>query len=199
MTTNDTEKTILDAARKVFLLKGFAGARMQEIADEAKINKALLHYYFRSKDKLFDAIFEEALHGFFPNIINIMQSELRFEEKISKFVDQYLNLLKQNPSLPAFILQEAHRSPEKIAGLMKKNGIDSSVISNLIKKNKKDKDSDIPIEHIMVNIISLCVFPFAGKPIIEMLLFNGDEKKYKSFIAKRGDAIKAFVLHGIMN
>ena len=77
-----TEKTILEAAKKVFLDKGFDGARMQEIADEAGINKALLHYYFRSKDKLFDAIFEEAFKQFLPNISDIMVSDISIEEKV---------------------------------------------------------------------------------------------------------------------
>lgn len=197
MTTNDTEKIILEAARKVFLLKGFAGARMQEIADEANMNKALLHYYFRSKDKLFDAIFEEAMHDFFPNIVSIMKSDLSFKEKISFFVEQYITLLKKNPSLPAFILQEAHRSPEKTSGLMKKNGMDASVIAEMIKKNKKLTKSDIPVEHIMINIISMCVFPFAGMPILKFLIFNGDDKKYNKFISQREEVITAFVLNAV--
>ena len=84
---SNTEQIILKAARKVFTHKGFDGARMQEIADEAGINKALLHYYFRSKDKLFEAIFKEVITTFFPRIISVLTSDLSLFEKITLFTD----------------------------------------------------------------------------------------------------------------
>ena len=83
---SETEQKILDAAKQVFLVKGLAGARMQEIADEAGINKALLHYYFRSKEKLFEKILNEAFTNIIPNIITIFTSNLPFFEKIRLFL-----------------------------------------------------------------------------------------------------------------
>ena len=72
----DTEQLILEAAKKVFFNKGFDGARMQEIADVAGINKALLHYYFRSKDKLFEAIFFDAFQQFIPRVVENMNADI---------------------------------------------------------------------------------------------------------------------------
>src|SRR3982751_3647938 len=95
-----TEEKILSAAKKAFLTKGMDGARMQDIADKAGINKALLHYYFRSKDRLFEMIFLEEARKFMPRIATIMLSELTLFEKIEKFVDQYIDTLSQNPLLP---------------------------------------------------------------------------------------------------
>src|SRR6478735_10691909 len=92
-----TEEKILNAAKKVFLTKGMDGARMQDIADKAGINKALLHYYFRSKDKLFERIFIEEAQKFMPRVTHIMLSEMTLFEKIEKFVGEYIDTLIQNP------------------------------------------------------------------------------------------------------
>src|SRR6187402_2554521 len=94
------QEKILAAARKVFTTKGMAGARMQDIADEAGINKALLHYYFRDKDKLFETIFMEEAQRFFPKINAIFQSDDPLFEKIEKFVNEYIDEMQENPYLP---------------------------------------------------------------------------------------------------
>src|SRR5436190_24232698 len=105
-TETNTEELIKNTAREVFMQKGLDGARMQDIADKAGINKALLHYYFRSKDKLFEMIFMEEARKFMPRVATIMLSELTLFEKIEKFVGQYIDTLSQNPLLPIFILNE---------------------------------------------------------------------------------------------
>lgn len=84
-TEHHSEEAILKAAHAVFLRRGFYGTRMQEIADEACINKALLHYYFRSKDKIFEAVFLDSLKIFLPQILEILDSDEPFEKKINTF------------------------------------------------------------------------------------------------------------------
>src|SRR5215831_5817845 len=108
-TIDNTEKRILAAAKKVFLTKGMDGARMQDIADAAGINKALLHYYFRSKEKLFEKIFTEAMSGLFPKINSILESEQTVFEKIEMICGEYIDQIQQTPYLPMFILSEAGR------------------------------------------------------------------------------------------
>ena len=112
-------KKSLSAAREVFLQKGFAGARMQDIADEAGINKALLHYYFRSKEKLFETIFREAFEKLIPHITEVFSSDLPFYDKIRAFTDAYITMAIENPFIPLFVLNAMHSDPE---GFQKKFG-----------------------------------------------------------------------------
>src|SRR5215218_7198869 len=109
----DTEHRILDAAHAVFLRRGTAGARMQEIADEAGVNKALLHYYFRSKERLAEAIFERAAKGLLPPVLMIMSSDAEIEEKVERVVAHYLDALSRSPFLPGYVLSELHHHPER--------------------------------------------------------------------------------------
>lgn len=113
---DSTEEKILEAAKTVFLAKGMDGARMQEIADEAGINKALLHYYFRSKERLFEAIFSHIVKFAFPEITRIIASEEPVVVKIERVIDAYLGLLLKHPFIPGFIMKELSRDP---SGLFK--------------------------------------------------------------------------------
>lgn len=193
-----TEKVILNAAKKVFLDKGFDGARMQHIADEARINKALLHYYFRSKDKLFDAIFEDAFIKFLPNISQLMISDLPFREKIRAFVGHYIDMLLENPHLPLFILRELQRAPEKIVSMLKKSGINSEITAGMLQREViEGKIAPIPLPHLIVNMIGLCVFPFIGRPIIEGFIFNNDSEAYHKFLVERKTFVAEFILNAI--
>ena len=112
MREESTEEKILAAAKKVFLSKGMAGARMQDIADEAGINKALLHYYFRNKEKLFEVIFAAAAQQLFPTINSIFESDIPLFEKIEKFCEEYITVMIENPYLPLFVLYEMSNDPK---------------------------------------------------------------------------------------
>jgi AcrR family transcriptional regulator len=106
-----TEEKIFNAARVVFQKKGFSGARMQEIADEAGINKAMLHYCFKSKELLFKAIFMNAFGQLAPQINEIFNSQDTVFEKIKKFTHSYISFVILNPYLPQFIIQEMNNNP----------------------------------------------------------------------------------------
>jgi TetR/AcrR family transcriptional regulator len=193
-----TEKTILEAAKKVFLDKGFDGARMQQIADEAGINKALLHYYFRSKDKLFDAIFDEAFMQFLPNIGQVLMSDMAFPDKIRAFVGHYIDMLLNNPHLPIFIMRELQRAPEKIVSLLKKSGIHPDITAaKIFQEVSEGKIVPIPMPHLIVNMIGLCVFPFIGRPIIEGFIFNNDTEAYNKFLLERKTVVADFIINAI--
>ena len=117
----NTEQKILDAAKEVFQQKGMTGARMQEIADKAGINKALLHYYYRTKDKLFEKVFELAFSLFIPKVKEMMISDKPVFEKIEFFVENYLNLLQKHPYIPGFVISELNRNPEILVKIIGKN------------------------------------------------------------------------------
>ena len=196
----NTEKTILEAAKKVFLAKGFDGARMQEIADEAKINKSLVHYYFRSKDKLFDAIFEEAFSQFIPKVAETMASDKDIFEKITIFVDTYIEMFINNPHIPTFILHEINRNPQRIVDLFKESKINPSLFAeSIIQEIQKGNIKPIHPLHLIINMISLCVFPFAAKPIIKGFILNNDEALFNQFIAERKKEVTAFIIRSIKN
>src|SRR3954463_13255745 len=100
----NTEQQILDGAHAVFLRHGTSGARMQDIAAEAGVNQALLHYYFRSKERLSEAVFEQVASRIFPALLQVLGSDLSLGEKVDRLVAVYLENLSRNPFLPAYLL-----------------------------------------------------------------------------------------------
>ena len=198
-----TEEIIFDAAQKVFIEKGFNGARMEEIAREASINKALLHYYYRTKEKLFKAIFERVFKSFVPNILTFWDSDLPFFTKIERFVETYVNFIMKNPFIPNFIMNELNRNPDNIAEML---GNATGIIQNdlfgrfseIIKK-EIDAGNIRPIapEQLMVNILGLCIFPFVARPVIQGIVFKGDKKSYQLFLESRKKDVADFIINSI--
>jgi AcrR family transcriptional regulator len=195
---SETELLILDAARKVFLENGFDGATMQLIASEAVINKALLHYYFRSKDRLFEAVFVEAFGRMSPNLLKIFTSEVEFTEKIRGFVNTYISALQQYPQIPQFILHELHRNPGRIIELIHSTGMNPEIVMNIIRiEIKKGNITDIDPYQLMVNMLAMCIFPFAARPMIQGFIFKNDSKTFEEFIEKRKAEVADFIIKAI--
>lgn len=192
-----TEHLILQAAKKVFISKGLDGTRMQEIADEAGINKSLLHYYFRSKDKLFDMIFKEIVMSFAPRIVEILNSPLSLFDKIELFAGTYIDLLLENPHIPGFLVNEVAKNPSRIVSVLKMNGVDPDIMRSQL---KKEVDAGVirplKVEDLMANLISLCVFPFMAKNIFSNMLEMSDED-YMLFLAARKKEIPTFIINSI--
>lgn len=192
----DTEGKILEAAKRVFIQKGLDGARMQEIANEAGINKALLHYYFRSKEKLFMTIFRVELNNFFPRLLPILLSDRTYEQKIRHFVDEYIELFLKNPFLPAFVLREVNRNPQVITHFIAESGIQSEKLKEVMTVLGKEMGiSANEVLHLLVTTVSACIFPFAGKPIIKQVLFNGNGNEYIQFLQERKTMVADFVIY----
>ncbi|WP_346854903.1 TetR/AcrR family transcriptional regulator [uncultured Draconibacterium sp.] len=196
---DNTEEKILKAARTIFVRKGMDGARMQEIADEAGINKALLHYYFRSKQKLFEAIFVNLIGKIFPNITSVLLSEKPIEEKIGMFVDTYIDMLLQNPYLPAFMLKEINRDSDFFENTIKHKKIElRSIFKMLESEMEAGKIRKMNPRDIIANLLSMCIFPFAAKPMLKRILFGDNHQQYDEYLAQRKSSVKEFVLHSIM-
>ena len=196
---SDTEKIILETARQVFIRKGFDGARMQEIADEANINKALLHYYFRSKDKLFMAIFVDVIQTFISSSIKFIQEPgQNIFEKIKLFVEKYITLIQENPYLPGFILNELNQRPDRLVGVFKSSGLELDYFYSQIEKEiKEGKIEPVEPEHLFVNMISMCLFPFVGKPMINTIILSGSEKDFNLFMEERKRTVPEFIINSI--
>jgi AcrR family transcriptional regulator len=198
-----TEELIFDAAQKVFVEKGFNGARMEEIAKEAKINKSLLHYYYRTKEKLFGAIFGKVLNLFMPKVITFIESDAPLFEKLEFFVQSYIDLIKKNPYIPNFILNELNRNPEHVGamlaeatGILKHNAFERFSIQ-IQKEIEKGTIKPIKPDQLIVNIIGLCIFPFIAKPILLTIIFGNDKNKYNEFIESRKEEVTKFIINSI--
>jgi AcrR family transcriptional regulator len=196
---DNTEEKILAAATNVFIIKGMDGARMQEIADEAGINKALLHYYFRSKDRLFEAIFGKVIQFAFPKITQIAKSDMDFVTKLDLVIDAYVDLLRTHPFIPGFVLKELNRDPSGLFKLVVKFGLNPQVIIDQIEA-AMDRGEIIRMDphHLGVNVVSMCVFPFAARPILQFVLFRDNPEALDRFYAERAEVIKQFVKNAIV-
>lgn len=196
---DNTEEKILNAAQNVFIQKGMDGARMQEIADEAGINKALLHYYFRTKQKLFEAIFKKVFSNILPNLMDMVHSDLPIEEKLGIFIENYIDLLMKNPYLPNFILKEIHRDPGFLASILKRNGMKPKEVFALFEKEMEaGKIRIMDPRDLLVNILGLSIFPIAAQPLLNIVFFENDKKAYHEFLLKRKESVKAFILNSIL-
>lgn len=197
----NTEQLILQSARKVFIEKGLTGARMQDIANQAGFNKALLHYYFTSKNKLFDIVFEQEFGKFFSNLASILTAELPLFEKIENIVALDIERLTQFPGLPNFMLNEMSRNPEVILKRLKK--IPVEMVLGTFQKQinaevKKGTIKKISAQQLLINIQSLCIFPFIARPMIKGLM-QMDEKEYHAMIQKRKTEVAQFIINAIKN
>lgn len=193
------EERILAAAKKVFTTKGMAGARMQDIADEAGINKAMLHYYFRDKDKLFELVFLDEAQKFFPKINAIFNSDVLLFEKIENFVTEYIDEMQENPYLPWFVMNELHRDADqfmyKIWGKdnLPKPGKFLEQIESEIKKGTIKRISPV---HLLMNMISMTIFPFVGRPMFVRNLWLTD-KQFGEIMEQRKKEIPKFIIDAI--
>ncbi len=192
---DSTEKKIFNAAHEMFTQKGMDGAKMQEIADLAGINKALLHYYYKTKEKLYETVARAVIGKAIPVIRQILEGDQPLEEKIRYFIDFYIRLISRNPFIPLFIISEINKHPERFfESIFPKElphpelffqQVDAEIAARHIRP--------INPKHLIINIISLCVFPFVGKPMIRLVLGMSPEDMHL-FMAERKTQVTSFVL-----
>lgn len=192
----DVEIKIREAAKAVFFRKGMDGATMQEIADEAHICRTSLHYYFRNKEKLFIIIFAESLTRITPKFNEIIEMPIPMFQKVEMFVENYLNVLSENPLLPNLIVHEMSRDPQSVFNIINTKGIK---LDKLLIQIEMEKQAGIlrnfPIEHFVIDLIGMCVFPFLSKPLLDEYLFNNNEKIFQEFIQERKKIISGMIIN----
>ena len=201
MTENDklTEEKIFEAATDVFVDKGMDGARMQDIASHAGINKALLHYYFRTKDQLFNAVFEMIAGRILKKFAPVFDENLSLEAKIRFFFKEHIAFLQENPKLPGFILNEINRNPARVKKLLKNIHFES-LWKKLYEQHKEELEnynlSEASMPQLMISIAALSVFPFAARGLIEGFLEKVDID-FNKFIEERKEFAAGFVIKAI--
>jgi AcrR family transcriptional regulator len=193
-----TQEKIFNAARIVFQKKGFAGARMQEIADEAGINKAMLHYCFKNKELLFQAVFMNAFSQLAPQINEIFNSQDSIFDKIRKFTSSYISFVMLNPYLPQFVIQEMNNNPEFVLSFLNnENRPNPTLLITHIEKEIADGIiKPINPKHLLMNMISMTVFPFAAQMMIKGMLQISDAE-FNTMMEERKTSIAEQIINSI--
>ena len=196
-----TEEKIFDSATEVFVEKGMDGTRMQDIATHAGINKALLHYYFRTKDQLFNAVFEMIARKIFKKFAPVFDETLTLEEKIRFFFREHIAFLQANPRLPGFLLNEVNRNPDRIKKLLKNVDFDN-IWSKLYDQHKEEFNryniTQATMPQLMISIAALSVFPFAARGILEGIL-EKTGLNFNEYMEERKVFAADFVIKAIKN
>ena len=191
-----TEQEILEIARKHFVRKGFAGARMQEIADEAGINKAMLHYYFRSKDKLYHEIIKQTLNFMIPRLAKAIEYDGTFWEKIERLINTYIDTLTEHPDIPFFVMSELAQKRERFVEEIKNKSSyfpsAQKFMMEIMNEMAQGNIKEFPPIQLFLNILGMTIFPFMTKPIFQTV-FEVSDKDFDQLMIQRKKVILDFV------
>lgn len=190
----DPETRIIEAANKVFLKNGVDGTTMSKIADEAKISRTSLHYYFRNKEGLLHKVLETIKARIIPTLSDIIDAEESIVAKIELFINVYTDLIMDNPMIPGFLFMEMQRDAEWIVNLFKEQNLNFDRLSSQIEKEIADgKLRPFKLEDLFANIIGMSVFPLLGKPVFMEFIFNHNDKDFSAFIMSRKNIIMSVI------
>lgn len=190
ITELSTEEKILISAARVFTEKGYAGTKTRDIAEEAGINLALLNYYFRSKEKLFEQVMKVKLAVLFGQVVPIVSNPgTALEEKIDLVSEKYFEILSKNPNLPLFILSEIQKKTSNIASSLP---VDKVLRNSVLLKQIRERKPDLDPLHVLVNFLSMTVFPFVAKPVLHQFKIMNDGD-FERFVAERKKLIPQWI------
>lgn len=202
----DTETRILNASRAVFIRRGTAGARMQEIAAEAGVNQALVHYYFGSKDELAERVFMEAASRLVPLLGSLLNPSATFEQMVERFVTAYIDTVRHTPFIPAYMMAEAHQHPERINKLMQKavGTVPANVASIAIarldaviaERVAAGTMRAISARQLLINVLSMVIMPFVARPVL-LTALGMDDNGFDEFLDERRRELPGFILSAL--
>ncbi len=199
-----TKEKILAAAQRVFVRKGIAGGRTEEIAKEAGVNRALINYYFRSRDKLAEAVFIRVAKSLLPRLMNTFASDLPLREKLQQVVDLEITELSANPFLPLYVLAELQYHPDRFQQLVTSIIPVQQMQQQVLLKLQEQLDVEAEAgrlrpskaEDLIVMLMSLLIFPFAASIMMETII-GLDESRRKAMVARRKEDLADFILRGL--
>jgi len=190
----ETEEKIIASAERLFYQKGKAGCSMQDIADDAGINRTLLNYYFRSKDQLFEAVFRKALGTFVPSLASMLRSDITVQEYVPAMAATIIDTMIENPQIPIFVLQELSSNPERMPQIIREMGINPAIaLEKMAGTDGLHLGQGMDPRQFIINLISLCIFPFAARPVITDILFEGDNEAFLKAMRERKALVPALV------
>ncbi len=182
---NNIEERIITEARRLFVEKGYAGTSMSEIAEATGLTRTALHYYYHTKDLLFQAVFTSIIASFIPQIEEIMTSDAPISDRIGNLVDAYVTKLQENPCLPLFLIREANRDPEHLIAAVKDMGILRyfvNISQSLQEEMKAGKLRPVPMHIIVFTFYGQLLVPFIFQNIAKTLLADGNDEDYIAVI-----------------
>lgn len=192
-----TEERILDAARSVFLRKGMMGTRMQEVADEAGINKALLHYYFRNKQQLFEEVFCVCGKHGMQGVWEELTRDRPLFDNIRAFVLAFHTAIEREPLFPHFLLNELQRDPQHLLKLVDLGkGARQIFFQQVMAAQERGEIIAIDPRQLMVNIMAWCQFPHVASPVIKHV-GGMDQKAFKQFLQERSTLVAELIIRSI--
>jgi AcrR family transcriptional regulator len=190
---NGIETRILEAAKQIFLQKGYEAATMSDIATMVGISRTAMHYYFRTKATIFGAIFTQVVERITPNIEVLVNDEMTILEKLSGIIDLYLILLKENPLLPLFVINEMNRAPQHLFSVYTKNHKLTGPLLHFLQQIEKEMDAGLlrkrPLIDVVSTFIGLNLFPFLGRNALKELFMNGDDNAFNEYVSNRKQLI----------
>lgn len=195
VTDPSTEEKIKNAAREVFHQKGYAATRTRDIAEAAGINLALLNYYYRSKEKLFDLIMMETMQSFMGTIIMVINDkDTSLQQKIELLAERYIDLFKVEPEIPLFIMIELKSNPKNLLEHIRpKEILMQSVFAKQFQQAiKEGKIAPQPFLHFMMNLMGMIIFPFVAAPMFKNIGELND-KQYMAIVEERKKMIPLWI------
>ncbi len=190
----DTEKKIMNSARAEFEQKGFNGARLQAIADAAGISKPSLHYYFRSKENLFQKIFDEALDEYMPIVNTWKNDSLTWEQKIVSFTQELVKYVQNGHML--FIIREINRNPDLLEDRIKKGKGTNSFVTYFEEMVQQDEIQQTDSRILFIMVHSICSFPVLNSQMFQKSL-KLSEKKYNELMEDYAKVVADLIINAI--
>ena len=180
------------------MLKGYDGAKMQEIADKAGINKALLHYYYRSKDKLYEMVAKAVLQRAVATVHQTINAEVPLEEKINRLIDFYIDTLGRNVFVLAFIVSEMNKHPEQFRDRILPPDLPKPerFFQQVREAVEAGRIRPVQPEHLLVNIISMSVFPFLAQPMMRIIMGKSNADM-QDFLGERKAVVRDYIFQAI--
>lgn len=187
-----TQKLIIEKAKILFFQKGLLNATTQEIADEAGVNRALIHYYFRSREQMLDVLLEETIQEKKVRVRSILTSEMPFREKIAHYIDVVVDYGLKYPYLENFIISETARHPDKLQDFCSRDRVKSSELirEQLEEEIRKNRMAPISAVHFMVNLSAMCNYPLLAKSVLQSV-HGMTDTSYRKFLHERKRVIYA--------
>ena len=166
------EHKIIEAAKATFLKKGYKDTNMADIAAEVGLTRPAMHYYFRTKERLFQAVFGDILMSFIPQIKESLCANIPLELKVSQIVETYMSVLEDSPTLPVFIVQEINRDIDNIISIALDNNLvelGQSVVNVLNREMKEGRIRKMPLIELGYTFYGLMMVPFLARPAGQMI------------------------------
>lgn len=194
----NTEALILKTAYNEFIQKGVDGMRMKEVASKAGVNKAMIHYYFETKEKLFQAAFREAIDILLPELSEILNRDIPLFDKIEQYIHRFIDILMENPGMASFIIDEMNKRPAETGDwLVEAMDFDTDILEEQLDEAASNWEiARVDVQHFLINISSLCLFPFVGSNFLKSL-HGLDQKTYDKLLKERKGIVYDTILNWI--